>query len=78
MNSIPDRLIIRFLASNGYDVYGINYRTHYIPTDYEPEDLIFMTNWGWDLFVEDTKSAIEKTKELSGFSKVFIAGTSFG
>lgn len=78
VNSIPDRLIIRFLASNGYDVYGINYRTHYIPTDYEPEDLIFMTNWGWDLFVEDTKSAIEKTKELSGFSKVFIAGTSFG
>ena len=78
VKTMPERLIIRFLASNGYDVYGMNYRTHYIPSDYEAEDLKFMNNWGWDLFVEDGKAAIEKTKKVSGFNKVFIAGTSFG
>ena len=78
VKTMPERLIIRFLASNGYDVYGMNYRTHYIPSDYEAEDLKFMNNWGWDLFVEDAKAAIEKTKKVSGFNKVFIAGTSFG
>jgi pimeloyl-ACP methyl ester carboxylesterase len=78
IGAIPERLIIRFLAANGYDVYGMNYRTHYIPSGYEAKDLKFMNNWGWDLFVEDAKTAIEKTKKVSGFNKVFIAGTSFG
>lgn len=77
-NTMKQRLLIRFLAAKGYDVYGIDYRTRYIPTNYETKDLEFMTNWGWDLFVEDTKAAIEKTKKLSGYNKVFIAGTSFG
>jgi pimeloyl-ACP methyl ester carboxylesterase len=78
IDSMKQRLIIRFLAANGYDVYGIDYRTHYIQSELEAKDLQFMTHWGWNLFVEDTKEAIEKTKSLSGFDKVFIAGTSFG
>ena len=78
INTFNDRLISRFLASNGYDVYTVDYRTTYIPEGLSGESLSFMKNWGWDLFVGDVKAAIEKSKDVSHREKVYLAGESFG
>jgi pimeloyl-ACP methyl ester carboxylesterase len=78
LTSIPNRLITRFLAANGYDVYTIDYRTFYVPLDTPADKTEFMKDWGWDFFVNDAKVAIDKAKELSGFKKIFLAGESFG
>ena len=78
LSTIPNRLITRYLAANGYDVYTIDYRTFYVPLDTPGDETEFMKDWGWDFFVKDAKVAIDKAKELSGFKKVFLAGESFG
>jgi hypothetical protein len=78
LSTIPNRLITRYLAANGYDVYTIDYRTFYVPLDTPAEETEFMKDWGWDFFVNDAKVAINKAKELSGFKKLFLAGESFG
>jgi len=73
-----ERLIARYLAANGYDVYAIDYRTHFVPMDTPPKELGFMKDWGWELFIADAKAAIDQAKVISGQPKVFLGGTSFG
>lgn len=67
-----------YWANRGYDVYAIDYRTHFVPTTVKPNETAFMANWGYDQWISDTKEAVDKTKEVSGASKIFIAGESFG
>jgi len=55
LSTIPNRLITRYLAANGYDVYTIDYRTFYVPLDTPAEETEFMKDWGWDFFVNDAK-----------------------
>ena len=35
-------------------------------------------DWGWDQWIGDTKEAVEKTKQVSGANKIFMAGISLG
>ncbi|MFX1501779.1 MAG: alpha/beta hydrolase [Promethearchaeota archaeon] len=67
-----------FLANRNFDVYAIDYRTHFVPQYLSPEDLSFMADWGWDYWISDIKKAVELAKEVSGVKKIFIAGDSFG
>jgi pimeloyl-ACP methyl ester carboxylesterase len=67
-----------FLANRNFDVYAIDYRTHFVPQYLNPADLSFMIDWGWDQWIGDIKKAVELTKEVSGVKKIFIAGDSFG
>ena len=78
IESFKERRIAILMALNGYDVYSIDYRHHFIPPYYAAADCSFASKWGWDHFVNDVKVAINKTKELSGFDKIFLAGQSFG
>ena len=76
--SAKERLIARYLAANGYDVFAMDYRTHFVPMETPPGDLGFMKDWGWEVFLTDAKAAIDQAKAISGQPKVFLGGTSFG
>lgn len=76
--AFPKRSIAHFLALNGYDVYTMDYRTHFVPNTLAPNKLTFMSHWGWEMFIQDGKEAIEKAKSVSGFPKVWLGGQSFG
>ncbi len=67
-----------YLANRGFDVYAIDYRTHFVPIILDPEDLSFMAFWGWDQWISDIKEAVEKAKEVSGAKRIYMAGESFG
>jgi len=68
--------ILHYLANRGFEVYTIDYRTHFVP--HTELDHSFMINWGWEAWIGDMKEAVNLMKEYSGVSKVFIAGESFG
>jgi hypothetical protein len=38
--------------------------------------LAFMRDWGWDTWISDIKELVEKAKEVSGTSRIFMAGMS--
>ena len=78
LETFKTRLLPRYLAANGYDVYTIDYRTSFIPKYTQGRQLAFMKDWGWDCFVSDIKEAMEQAKRLSGQNKLFLAGESFG
>jgi pimeloyl-ACP methyl ester carboxylesterase/predicted MPP superfamily phosphohydrolase len=67
-----------YCAIRGYDVYAIDYRTHFVPATLNTSQLGFMANWGWDQWISDIKEAVNKAKDISGASKLFMAGQSFG
>lgn len=74
--SIPDSMIPIYLAKNGFLVYTIDYRTHFVMPD--TKDLSFMFDWGWDAWLSDIKESINKIREVSGKDKVILIGESFG
>ena len=76
--AFPKRSVAHFLALNGYDVYTMDYRTHFVPNTLAPNKLTFMSHWGWEMYIQDGKEAIEKAKSVSGFPKVWLGGQSFG
>ncbi len=67
-----------YLANRGFDVYAIDYRTHFVNLYLEPEDLAFMAEWGWDTWISDIKEAVELAKIISGVKRIYLAGESFG
>ena len=67
-----------YLANRGYDVYAIDYRTHFVPTNLGTSQLSFMAGWGYDQWISDIKEGVNKAKEVSGADKIFLAGFSFG
>ena len=67
-----------YWANRGFDVYAIDYRSHFIPTSLNASQLSFMADWGWDVWISDIKEAAEKVKAVSGSSKFFIAGECSG
>ena len=77
--AIPDANIIipLYLAKRGFDVYILDYRTHFVPAD-PTLDHGFMLNWGWDAWMGDMKAAVDLIKTVSGVCKIYIAGESFG
>jgi len=66
------------MANRNFDIYAMNYRTHYVPWELESEQLSFMADWGWDTWVGDLKEAIDLVKKISHSQKIYIAGQSFG
>jgi pimeloyl-ACP methyl ester carboxylesterase len=67
-----------YWANRGFDVYTIDYRTHFIPNSLNNSDLSFMANWTLDMFINDIKEAITQAKGVSGAQKLFLAGQSLG
>ena len=67
-----------YWANRGFDVYSIDYRSHFVPANSSTSQLAFMLNWGWDQWISDTKEAVEKAKQISGATKIFMAGISMG
>ncbi len=67
-----------YWANKGFDVYTIDFRNHFIPIDFNKSQLSFTADWGIDQFISDIKEAVEKTKQVSGSQKVFMAGISWG
>ncbi len=67
-----------YWANQGFDVYAIDYRTHFVPNTLNSSQLSFMQNWGWDQWISDIREAVLKTKDVSGAYKIFMAGMSFG
>lgn len=85
--NLEDRDFRLYLANRGYDVYSLDYRTHFVPPFTEPgveipplvtSDLSLMVHWDSATFVSDTAMAIAQAKEVSGSDKVFLAGFSSG
>jgi len=72
------RSAVHVLAEAGYDVYSMDYRTHFVDKSLNPNEVGFMRDWGWKMFVSDGKSAIEAAKAISNFPKLYLAGESFG
>jgi len=67
-----------YWANRGFDVYSIDYRTHFVPIILNPPQLSFMVDWGWDQWISDIKEAVGKAKEVSGAKRIYMAGESFG
>lgn len=67
-----------YWANRGFDVYGIDYRTHFVPIALNSSQLSFMANWGFDQWISDIKEAVDKAKEVSGATKIFMAGFAGG
>ena len=67
-----------YLANRGWDVYAIDYRTHFVDQQLTPDNLSFMVDWGWNEWIGDLKEAINLAKAVSGDMKVYLAGDSFG
>jgi len=71
-----NRSILLYLATRGFDMYVLDYRTHFVP--HTETDLSFMLNWGWDAWMGDIKAAVDLIKTVSGACKIYIGGSSFG
>jgi hypothetical protein len=67
-----------YWANRGFDVYAIDYRTHFVPNTLNASQMSFAANWGWDVWISDIKEAAEKVKEVSGSKKFFISGECSG
>lgn len=71
-----DKSILLYLAKRGFDVYTLDYRTHFVP--HTLTNLSFMLNWGWDAWMGDMKAAVDLIKNVSSVDKIYIGGESFG
>ena len=67
-----------YWANRGFDVYSIDYRSHFVPIYLSLNQLSFMADWGWDQWISDIKEAVDKAKEVSGAERIYMAGSSFG
>ncbi len=65
-----------YLASKGYIIYSLDYRTSYVPGS--ETELAFMANWGTVMYLTDIEIAIAYAKQASNVNKVFLAGHSSG
>ena len=59
-----------YWANRGFDVYAIDYRSHFIPTSLNASQLSFMADWGWNQWISDTKEAANKVKAVSGSEQI--------
>ena len=82
--------ITHYLANRGFDVYSIDYRSHFLEEYlaakypevtnklYTPDQMAFMKDWGWGAWISDIHEAIDLIRAVSGMNKVFLGGESFG
>ncbi len=67
-----------YLAAHGVDVWAMDYRTHFVPSDTPPEKLVVMTGWTNRVFEGDIEAAAAFVREKTHAEKLFIAGFSRG
>jgi pimeloyl-ACP methyl ester carboxylesterase len=67
-----------YWANRGFEVYSIDYRMHFVPANLNASQLSFMANWGIDQMMSDLKEGVNKAKEVSGVTKIFMLGMSAG
>ncbi len=73
-----------FLAQNGYDVYTVSFRNAFIPNmEYEQIvasgiDLSVTAEWTFGVYREDINACVDKIKQVSHTSKIFLGGFSRG
>lgn len=73
-----------YLAASGYDVYMMGFRTANIPNmDYDQlvkahPDAVATIDWNYAAYREDVKACVEKIKNVSKTSKMFMSGFSRG
>jgi hypothetical protein len=67
-----------YWANRGFDVYAIDYRSHFAPQNLTGNQTSFAANWGLDMWISDAKEAGEKVKTVSGSQKFFISGECTG
>jgi len=67
-----------YLASNGIDVWTLDYRTHYVPSTAERKDLSELKSWTNDLFNSDIDAAANFVMQKTHRDKLFVAGFSRG
>ncbi|MBY8986541.1 MAG: M28 family peptidase [Candidatus Lokiarchaeota archaeon] len=67
-----------YLANRGWEVYSIDYRTHFVDQHLTHSDLSFMIDWGWNQWISDIKEAVNLAKAVSGEQRIYLAGDSFG
>jgi pimeloyl-ACP methyl ester carboxylesterase len=66
-----------YLANRGYDVYTLDYRTHFVPAQ-GVTDFSFMAGWTYQTFVDDIAEASALAKKTSGVDHLVLAGFSRG
>jgi hypothetical protein len=76
-----DHSIAIFLAKNGIDVWGMDYRWALVPA--ETTDFTFMKNWGISRDVEDVQIALTLARLVRGTplrpaGPLFVSGLSYG
>jgi pimeloyl-ACP methyl ester carboxylesterase len=67
-----------YLARQGIDVWSMDYRTHFIPSQTPESDLAELAGWTNALFESDIDAAAKFVSENSGRSRIFVAGFSRG
>ena len=67
-----------YLAEQGVDVWSMDYRTHFIPSETPQSDLSELAGWTNNLFESDIDAAAKFVSEKSGRSRIFVAGFSRG
>lgn len=67
-----------YLATNGLDVWTMDYRTHFIPPETPIADLAELRGWTCELFVSDIAAASGFIRHETGCRKIFVAGFSRG
>jgi pimeloyl-ACP methyl ester carboxylesterase len=67
-----------YLATQGVDVWTLDYRTHFIPPDTPGEKLGELHAWTYDVFLSDIAAAAKFVSAKTGSSRLFVAGFSRG
>lgn len=65
-----------YLAKRGYDVFSVDYRASFVPSD--ETDISCMGKWTTRVHLNDIQQAIKFVKEITGAKKVYLAGHSTG
>ena len=66
-----------YLAARGVAVFALDYRTRFIPHDYQG-DLAFMRDWTVERFVADAEISALEVQQLNPTVPMYIAGFSRG
>lgn len=69
---------LHFLASRGYVVYAMDYRTHFSPPFMKGRQLEFMKEWTWEKWIHDVNDAVSFILSNESADMVYLAGESFG
>ncbi len=74
----PHHVFSLYLASQGIDVWALDYRTHFVPPETEAVKLTELKGWTNELFESDIDAAVNFILKQTHRDKLFLAGFSRG